>query len=86
MNTKQDGSRKMTVDAFIFRVLIVVTLEIILLYFGNVSILVHFIIFGITMFTTSVLACVVFLSDKELGKVFGVEEVPKERKKRKETV
>ncbi|MFZ2189573.1 MAG: hypothetical protein WAV48_02230 [Candidatus Magasanikiibacteriota bacterium] len=81
MNTKQGGSRKMTVDAFIFRVMIVVTLEIILLYFGNVSLLVHFIIFGITTFTTSVLACVVFLSDAELEKIFEGIEVPKERKK-----
>ena len=71
MNTKQGGSRKMTVDAFIFRVMIVVILEIVLLYFGNVSLLVHFIIFGITTFTTSILACVVFLSDEELEKVFG---------------
>lgn len=80
MNTKQDGQKRMTLKAFLFRVMIVIILEAIMLYFGHVSLLVHLIVLGITTFTTSVLACVVFLSEEEINRVFGGETTKEEKK------
>jgi len=83
MNTKQDGQKRMTIKTFVFRVLVVLVLEAILLYFGNVSLLVHLIVTGITMFTTSILACVVFLSEEEMNRMFSGKTANGGKKKKR---
>jgi hypothetical protein len=59
-------TRRIGVETFVFRVIVVIILEMVLLWFGHVSIIIHLIVTSITLFTSSVVACVIFLPDGEL--------------------
>lgn len=59
-------TRQIGVETFVFRVVIIIILEAVLLWFGNVSIIIHLIVTSITLFTSSVVACVLFLPDGEM--------------------
>jgi len=67
MDTGMDKkTKRIGVETFAFRVVIIIILEAVLLWWGNVSILVHLIVSSITLFTSSVVACVIFLPDGEM--------------------
>lgn len=83
MNEQMDSkTRRIGVETFVFRIIIVIILEMVLLHFGNVSIAVHLIVTSITLFTSSVVACVVFMPEDRFDKQTPVKR-PRARKRRR---